>query len=222
MYALLCFQTLEFGKLGNSPPELLVGTEFGGKKSSEALFSDVETDDLRADTSYIDVIVFDTLMSGINIVTHRSANTSLLIGGDASSHTRAAHQNSPLRLPLEHSPAYQLGNIREVDRLRTVRSAILYFVSLVLQKMDHCAFERISCVIAAYCNGQSLHRMIQCEKTIWIQGELRLIFISGLTWPFSGWYNNRRSQNQKCLGMGAGPWYTRLIPQSMSEGKSGS
>jgi hypothetical protein len=139
-YVLLFFQTLEFRKLGNSPPELLVGTEFSGKKSPEALFSDVAADDLCADTCYVDVIVFDTLMSGINIVTHRSANTSLLIGGDASSHSRATYENSPLRLPLEHSPAYQLRNIREVDRLRTVRSAILYFVPFVLQKLDHCAF----------------------------------------------------------------------------------
>ena len=27
---------------------------------------------------------------------------------------------------------------------------------------------------------------------------------------------------QKCLGIGAGPWYTRLNPQSTSDGKSGS
>jgi hypothetical protein len=185
---LLCIRTLEFRELGDSPPKLLVGTEFGGKKSSEALFSDAEADDLRADTCHTDVIVLDTLMSGIDVVAYRGANASLLVGGDASSHTRATHKNSPLHLPIEHSLAYQLRNIREVDRFRTVRSAILYFVPFVLQELDHCAFQRISGVVATYCNGQSLHRMTQ-HKDRYGYGASRVSLHFRLDLPFSGWFN---------------------------------
>src|SRR5471030_1500334 len=82
---------IHVGELGHAPAELLFGREFGVEIGRDQVLGEPRPDDLRADAHHVDVVMFHTLMRGVDVVAHRRANALHLVGADRGADAGAAH-----------------------------------------------------------------------------------------------------------------------------------
>jgi hypothetical protein len=79
----------------------------------------------------------------------RRTDTRVFVCGDAHADSRAADQDTAIDLSRANLMGYNSGNVRIVDAIRVVRSAITDLVSQPLQQLDDVLFDGKSAVVAA-------------------------------------------------------------------------
>src|SRR6266545_7322910 len=68
----------------------LAAVEAGAKERANELCGELSANDLRAEAEHVHVIVFDTLMSGVDVVADRRTDSVDLAGRDCGADNRAA------------------------------------------------------------------------------------------------------------------------------------
>jgi hypothetical protein len=122
-------------------------------KETQDLERELYSQDARAETEHVAVVVLARLMRGIRVATKRRANAAEFVRCDRSANTTAAHQNADLRGAPLHRFADLFCVIGIIVGYRAVVSAkVDDFVAGAAQFFDHSLIERVSTVICADCN----------------------------------------------------------------------
>ena len=87
------------------------------------------TDDTSAENENVHIVVFHALMSRVDVVADRSANSVYLIGGDRSAHARTADQYASLAASIEDCLSDLDGKIWVVDGVGSAGTNIDYLVT---------------------------------------------------------------------------------------------
>lgn len=98
------------------------------------LYGEFFTNDSRPQAEDVHVIVFDSLMSRIGVVTDASSNTRDLVRSNADPHATSAEQNSAFRLLVENDLSDLHCVVGVVDRATRVGAAVNH---LVASRLNH-------------------------------------------------------------------------------------
>lgn len=108
----------------DTPPEMHLCAELRGQKRGYQLLRQRFPDNLSADAQQVDIVVFDTLVCGIDIMADSGANTRRFVTGDGRAHTRATYQQTAFRIPAADLVRHQPGYIGEIDGVCAVCAMI--------------------------------------------------------------------------------------------------
>jgi len=84
------------------------------QESSDQLMSDCRANHLGSQRQHVHIIVFYTLMRGVNIVTERGPDSRDLIGGYGNPHPAAADEDAPHSLSRKNRVSNRLRIIRKI------------------------------------------------------------------------------------------------------------
>src|SRR5262249_25800156 len=94
------------------------------QESPDQLISDRWANHLSSYRQHIHIIVFYTLVRGINIVTERRPNSRDLIGGYGNSHPTTADEDAPHSLSGKNRVSNRLRIIRKIHRFDAMWSQV--------------------------------------------------------------------------------------------------
>ena len=127
-------------------------TFFAGESSCYKRAHDVESqfhsNDARAETEDVAVVVLPRLVRGIRVAAKRRANAAKFIRRDCCANTAPANEYADLGVALLHCFAELFCVVRIIVRNRTVvRAEVDQFVSAVAQFLNDALVQRITCMI---------------------------------------------------------------------------
>ena len=131
------------------PPTMaLFSCEARVDESTHDLQRKLASDDTRAETEHVAVIMLARLVSRIGVAAQRRAHATQFIRGDTCADAAAANQDTDLRSPALHTLSHRKRVIRVIVRLVWImRAEILYLVPGSAQFFNHTLVERESSVI---------------------------------------------------------------------------
>ena len=86
------------GEFGDAAAAVLIGAEGGVEIGQHEILRQPGADDLGADAHDVDVIVFDALVGGVDVVADGGADAGDFVGGDGGADAGAADHDAALRL----------------------------------------------------------------------------------------------------------------------------
>ena len=109
-------------------------------------------DDPASKDEHVHVVVLDSLMGRVGIVTESRANAAVLVGGDRGADAAAADQHGALARPGQDRGSDRRRVVGVVDRFLGVRSEILDVMAVRDQELDDEPLDREARVIGRDCN----------------------------------------------------------------------
>ena len=110
--------------------------------------------DSSPDAQDIHVIVLNTLMGRIGIVTNCGSDARNLVGRHTDSHAAATNHNPAICSSLDNLSGNRDGKVRIVTTVTTVRATIRQYGCRTIEPLGNSMFEWESCVITTECNSQ--------------------------------------------------------------------
>src|SRR5664279_5457591 len=104
--------------------------------------------------------MFNALVRGVVVMTHRCADVRHLVGGDADPYAAAAYQNPTLSLTRLQRFANGFGKIRIIRRLGVVCAQVGDVVTTTFELRPHLFFQRKSRMISG---NDKLHTLPLCR-----------------------------------------------------------
>jgi hypothetical protein len=98
----------------------LLACEFGSEVSGDKFMRQCGTNHTSTEHENVHIVVLDSLMSRIRIVTETGTNARQFVGGHRRADAAAADQHTAVSVAIEENLADSLGIIGVIDRLRAV------------------------------------------------------------------------------------------------------
>jgi hypothetical protein len=140
----------------NPAPMALIAGKMTAEKGTDQFRHQRRPDDARTQAQNIHIIMFDTLVSGINIMANTGINPVDLIRRDAGSHPRTTYQDSAIGSPTHDFAPKLFSKIRIVNGLGTVSAKIYRFVSGLLDSANHLILKWKTSMVTRNCYTHSI------------------------------------------------------------------
>ena len=149
LVAELLLQRVDLAKAANVPHFV---SEVGAQECVDTFAGGFGADDAGAQNEHVHVVVLDTLVGRVRVVTESGTNPTKLVGCNASPDAAATDQYAAFGLAVEDGAADLFGEVGIVDGGRGVGTDIENLVALLLETLDDELFQIEPCVVTTYDN----------------------------------------------------------------------
>ena len=145
----LLFEHVDFAKTADVA---FFMCKLSAEEGVHALPSSLGADDPGSQHENVHIVVFDTLMGGVGVVTEAGTDSPELVGRHAGTYAASADEHATLGFPIENGASDFLGEVGIVDGGRGVGAHIDNLVALLFQACDDRLFQIVPCMVTAYNN----------------------------------------------------------------------
>ena len=108
------------------------------------------SDDPSPEHEDVHVVVLDSLVCGVDVMTDRGAHPLELVRGHRGADAAAADEHAPLGSPIDHGLAHGLGRIGVIDGGGGMGAHIDHLVAFPSKKVGHLLLKRETRVIGTH------------------------------------------------------------------------
>jgi len=149
LVAELVLQRVDLAQAANVPH--FVG-KLGAQECVDTFAGGFGADDAGAQNEHVHVVVLNTLVGGVSVVTQSCPDPTKLVSCNAGSNAAATDQYAAFGLAVEDGAADLFGEVGIVDGGGGVCTDVENLVALLLEPLDDGLFQIEPCVVTTYDN----------------------------------------------------------------------